>query len=240
MNLPNITQPVYEVKILSKEKPVKFRPFLVKEQKIMMMAVEAKDIETTIRSIKQIIKNCVLEPIDTDELPLADLETLFIHLRAKSMGEIMSLYYKCTNKLDGTDFQCGMIMEVPVNLMEVKQIDASLPKKIMVSDEIGVIMKYPSLDMIDKLLQSNDANAMFTVVASCIEKIFDKSQIYKTKDATTEEIITFVENLPTEPFNKLEEFVLKSPKSRYQTTQKCSKCGYEHNFILEGLSDFFT
>jgi hypothetical protein len=249
--LPTIEQPTYEIKLISSDKPVHYRPWLVKEQKIMMMAAEAKEIETTLRAIKQVIKNCVVDPIKVDELPLADLETLFINLRAKSMGEVMQLYFKCTNQVPDTNPQmmsslgyaykeCGMIIEVPVNLLEVKQVNNNIPKKIMLSDKIGVIMKYPSLDMVDKLAAANDSSAIFTIVASCIEQIFDEKGVYKTKDATQEEIYTFVENMRQDAFEKLTEFVDNVPKSRYETKKKCPKCGYDHDFVLEGISDFFT
>src|ERR1700732_2239789 len=109
MKLPEIFQPTYEVTLLSQEKPVHFRPFLVREQKIMMMAAESKEIDSVIRAIKQVIQNCVTEPLNIDELPLADLETMFIHLRAKSMGEIMSLYFKCTNKIQLPDVPGAMM-----------------------------------------------------------------------------------------------------------------------------------
>lgn len=258
MKLPTIDQPIFECQLLSREKPVQFRPFIVKEQKIMMMAVEAKEIDTTIRAIKQIIKNCVVDDINVDELPLADLETLFINLRAHSMGEVLSLFYKCTNQVVvppspnsavavsnlGVPYYnyqpCGMIMEVAVDLMKVEQINTDLPKKIMLSDKVGVIMKYPSIDMIDKLLKANDSTVVFSVVASCIDQIFDTTGVYKSKDATQEEMLEFVETLPPEAFEKLGTFVDKTPKTIYKTKQKCGKCGYVHDFLLEGISDFFT
>jgi hypothetical protein len=259
--LPRIDQPTYEVQLLSREAPVKYRPFLVKEQKIMMMAVEAKEVETTLRAIKQIITNCVLSSINVDDLPLADLETLFLNLRARSMGEVVNLYFKCTNIVDyvpspntvmsvATDVmgnvikpqvQCGMVIEVPVNLItDVKQINTNVNKKIMVSDDIGLIMKYPSLEMVDRLLKANDSQVMFTVVASCIDQIFDKENVYKSKDASAEEMVDFVEHLPSDKFDLLTNFIDNIPKSKFETKKKCSKCHYEHDFVLEGLSDFFT
>jgi len=110
----------------------------------------------------------------------------------------------------------------------------------MMKDNVGVIMKYPSIDMIDKLLKANDTSMIFTVVASCIDKVFDNKSIYESKDATQEEMIEFVMKLPTEEFEKLSEFVDKVPKSRFETKQNCTKCGYEHEFVMEGISDFFT
>ena len=258
MKLPTIDQPTYTVQLLFRDEPVKIRPFLVKEQKIMMMAVEANDVDSTIRAIKQIITNCLLESINVDTLPLADLETLFLNLRARSMGEVLSLYFKCTNKvivplapgqvmIGGMGApvhnyaDCGMVIEVPVNLLtDVKQINNNYPKKIMLTEDVGVVMRYPSIDLIDRLLKKNDSQIVYTVIASCIEQVFDKNGVYKAVDATPEEMAIFVENLPSDKIEKLEEFVENVPKSKFETLKKCSKCGYEHKFVLEGLNDFFT
>lgn len=249
MKLPTIDQPVYELKLLSIDKPVHYRPFLVKEQKIMMMAAESKDIDTVIKSIKQIIQNCVVEPIDVEELPLADMETLFLNLRARSMGEVLNLYFKCTNQVPDIrpDIaasppmmkECGMIIEVPVNLLEVKQINTDKSKKIMLTESVGVIMKYPALSVVNKVVESEDDSVIFTLAAACLDQIFDKENVYKAKDATSEELISFLENLPTDAFEMIEDFINHVPKSKYETKKICPKCSYEHNFVLEGLADFF-
>lgn len=132
MKLPRIDYPIHEVKLLSQKEPVKFRPFLVKEQKLMMMAVETDEIATTISTVKQIINNCLIDEIDVDFLPLVDIEILFLNLRARSMGEVTQVYFKCKNKIDtmkkfgleSVDLEkdgeeCGMVIEVPVNLLTV-------------------------------------------------------------------------------------------------------------------------
>jgi T4 bacteriophage base plate protein len=258
MKLPTIDQPVYEATLLFRNEPVKYRPFTVKEQKLMMMAVEANEIDSTMRTIKQIISNCLLEPIDVNKLPLADLETLFLNLRARSMGEVLSLFFNCKNKvivpptpgqgmIGGTMgpihnyANCDMVIEVPVNLLtDVKQINNTLAKKIMFNSDVGVIMKYPTIELIDQLLQKGDSQVVYTVIAGCIDQVFDKNGVYKSEDATPEEMITFIENLPADKIESLEKFVENVPRSRFETLKKCSKCGYEHKFVLEGLNDFFT
>ncbi len=245
MNLPKIDQPLYEVNLLSINKPVKFRPFLVKEQKIMMMAVEGKDIDSTMRAIKQIIANCVVDPINIDELPLVDLETLFLNLRARSMGEMLNLYFKCINDIPGEKdssilVKCNMPIEVQVDILkDIKVVGNKFPDKIMLSDDVGVKLKYPSLSMVNDLIESNDNQVIFTVIANCLELIFDKENVYKAKDASTEELVSFVEQLPTDKFDILANYINDIPKARYETKKKCPKCGYEHDFVLEGISDFF-
>lgn len=249
MMLPKVDQPTYEVTLLSQDKPVRFRPFLVKEQRLMMMASEAKDLDATIKAIKQIITNCSIDPIDAEDLPLADLETFFLNLRARSMGEVLNLYFKCTNQVQ--DIQpntltqypqykpCDMVLEVPVNIFDIKLINKDTERKIMVGETVGVIMRYPTLELVDRLAKSKSSEIIFTIVTACIDQVFDNDNVYSAKDATQAEMEQFVENLPTDAFDKLEEFVKKVPKSRYETKKKCTKCGFEHNFVLEGLSDFF-
>ena len=243
MQLPKIDYPIYEVQLLSQSNPIRFRPFLVKEQKIMLMAVEANDVDNTLKAIKQVIGNCVLDPINVDDLPLADIETLFINLRARSMGEILNLYFKCTNKVGsvGLEMSCNMVIEVPVDLLKVPQINGNISKKIMLSDTVGLMMKYPSLNSIKQLIDvgGSEVDSVINVMASCIETIYDGDNVYETKDSTAEEVLAFIENLPGDKFELLENFVTNLPKSRFESKQTCPKCKYEHNFVLEGLSDFF-
>jgi len=254
MQLPILEHPTHTVSLLSIKEPVKIRPFLVKEQKLLLQAVEAKDIDTTIKAVKQVITNCVLDPISVEELPLVDLETLFLNLRARSLGEVLNLYFKCTNPV--IDYNepitmtsntgpirnskpCGMIIEVPVNLLQVPIVNKDVSRKIMITDKVGLMMNFPSIDMIDKLIKAKSSDVMFSVIASCIETIFDAQNVYKAKDATFDEVVKFVEELPAEKFEALEAFIDNVPKSRFETKKKCTKCGYEHDFVLEGLSDFF-
>lgn len=255
---PVIEHPTYSVQLLSKPTPIRIRPFTVKEQKLLLMAVEAKDIDTTVKAVKQIITNCSIDPINVDDLPLVDLETLFLNLRARSLGEVLNLYFKCNNQVivppspnstiavsySGIPLHeykpCGMIIEVPVNLLKIPVVNKDTPKKIMITESLGVMMKYPSMEMIDKLINSNtSSDALFDIIAACIETVFDKENVYKTKEATMEEVIKFVEDLPADKMDALEKFIENVPKNKFETKKKCPKCGYEYEFALEGLSDFF-
>ena|ERR1017187_597195 len=244
MKLPSLDYPIFEVQLLSQKLPVGFRPFLVKEQKLMMMAAEAKDTKTTISTIKQIINNCLINEMNVDELPLVDLELLFINLRAKSIGEITNLYFKCENEviagIGDQYIKCGMIIEVPINLLEIPVVNKNLEKKISFSDKVGVMMKYPTFELIDKLAETKDAaDVEFTVVINSIDYIFDEVSIYKAKDATLEELLAFVMELPPEKYELMKSFVENSPKAKLTIEKDCSKCGYHHKINLEGLEDFF-
>ena len=237
MALPILEYPTYEIELTSRGK-TKFRPFLVKEQKMLMMAVEAKDLEASVKAIKQCIASCVLEEIDVDSLPMVDLELLFVNLRARSMGEIMDVYYKCTNLVE--DKPCNMVMDVSVNLLEVKPTEIKSDGKIPLSDKIGVKMHYPSFDLLDLLIRAeNNTEAEFIVIAGCIDYIYDANQVYPAKDATPEEIQNFVTTLPTEKYELLKNYVTSAPKVRKEIDHKCPKCHYEHKMVLEGIQDFF-
>ena len=237
MTLPRIDQPIYEVELTSRGK-TRYRPFLVKEQKLLMMAVEAKDIENTVKTLKQIVASCVLDDVDVDALPMVDLELLFIHLRARSMGEIMDVYYKCTNLIE--DKVCGMVIDVPVNLLELKPSEATMNNIIALSDKVGVKMHYPSFDLIDLLVKTdNNTEAEFIVVAGCIDSIYDENQVYNAKDAAPEELQNFVTQLPLEKYDMLKKFIDSAPKVKKDIIQACPRCHYEHKLVLEGLQDFF-
>jgi hypothetical protein len=249
MKLPIISTPIYEVKFLSRKDPVKFRPFLVREQKLMMLAVESNDIKETIDLMKQIAKNCILDQtIEIEELPLVDLEILFLNLRARSMGENISVYYKCRNEIpaDEGTAECGMVINVDVNLLEVPVINAEFDRKIKITDDVGMQLKYPSFKFVDEVLNPDNTNnpdaidSEFKAAAISIEFIYDKDNVYYAKDATLDEMLEFVNNLPQEKYNLIGEFLNKMPTVSKTTHVNCPKCSFAHTFVLEGLSDFFT
>jgi hypothetical protein len=175
-----------------------------------------------------------------DALPMVDLELLFLNLRARSMGEVMEVYYKCTNEVEKK--QCGMILEVPVNVLNIKVVqNGVLSNKINLGKDIGVTMHYPSFDLLGLLANAKDnMDAEFIVVAGCIDSVYDKESVYLTKDAHPEEIQNFVMNLPTEKYELMKKFVMSSPKVQEVIKHQCPKCKFDHTFTLEGLNDFFT
>lgn len=241
MKFPTIATPTYEVKLLSREKPVKFRPFLVKEQKLMMMVAEEKSLSETNKIIKQIASNCILDPeVNVDELPLVDIELLFLNFRARSMGEMINTYFKCKNKVNNVE--CGMVIETPINLLEVPVVNKDVEKKIMVTDSVGVQMKYPTFDIINQLSStenSEDPDIEFKAAAMNIDFIFDKESVYYAKDAELNDLLNFIYSMPPEKYQQIENFFDKIPTVRKELQKTCPKCSYEHSFVLEGLNDFF-
>jgi hypothetical protein len=241
--LPKIDVPVYDLKLLSTGKKVKFRPFTVKEEKLFLMAAEATDAKTVTETIKQIINNCLLDKVDVEELPLFDIEQIFVQLRAKSVGEIVNLKYKCNNKIFNEESKeeknCNTIVEIDVDLNEIVPKDKiKKENKVEITENLGVVMKYPSLKVLANY--EDDEVSVLDTIVSCIDYIYDKEQVYYAKDTTKEELVEFVESMQTKDLQKLKEFFDTTPKLRKNVHFKCPKCNYEEDVLIEGLENFFV
>lgn len=240
MALPKIDTPIYELDLPLSKKHIRFRPFLVKEQRNLMMALEANDIETTEQNIRQVLHNCTLtEGIDIDTLPVVDVEYYFINLRARSVGEVSDNSYKCNNEVDGKE--CGNIMEVAVNLLDIKvEEKAEISNEIKLSDKITVKLKYPEFSVMKRIKDAKDVSDFaFSMIAESIEYIHDGEQFYYAKETNPEELVDFIESLSQSQFSKLEDFFNNLPRLRKVVEFKCSKCGYDHRLDVEGLESFF-
>lgn len=242
--LPKLDVPTYELKLISTNKMVKFRPFLVKEQKLLLMASESTELKDIVSTVKQVVKNCVLDDIDVDFLPIFDLEYLFLNLRARSVGEIVDLKYKCNNKIkndDDKEIECGNLESFKVNLLEVKPIkNNNHNNKIMLSDKLGIMMKYPNFEMLEDLEGKNEGDLILEMVIDCIDYIFDDDTVYRSKDVAKEELIDFVENLQQKDLDKIQNFFQTAPKLKTNLNFKCKKCGYKEDISVEGLQSFFV
>ena len=238
--LPKIDTPVYDLDLPLSKKHIRFRPFLVKEQKNLMMAMEADDKETIERNIRQVLTNCTLtDNFDVDRLPVIDVEYYFINLRARSVGEIVENKYICTNEVDGV--QCSNKMETKFNLLDITvDINPNAKDIIQLTDKISIKLKYPEFSLIDKLKQKETAvDIAFEVVVDSIEYIYDGEQYYHANETSKEELMQFIESLSQEQFSKLEEFFDNLPKMNRKVEMKCSKCGFDHTISMEGLESFF-
>jgi hypothetical protein len=240
MALPKIDTPIYDLELPLSKKQIRFRPFLVKEQKNLMMAMEADDKETIERNIRQVLTNCtVTESIDIDRLPVIDIEYYFINLRARSVGEIVENKYVCTNEVDGV--QCNNKMETKFNLLDITvNIDPNAKDIIKITEQISIKLKYPEFSLVEKLKKKDSAvDIAFEVILDSIEYIFDGEQYYYASETPREELLEFVESLSQEQFSKLEEFFDNLPKMNRKIDLKCSKCGFDHTISMEGLESFF-
>jgi len=239
MALPKISIPTFEMTIPSTEQKITYRPFLVKEEKVLLMALEGKDPKETARALKQVINNCCLDDIDVNKLAPFDLEYFFLLLRAKSIGETIDLTYKCQNKKGKTD--CGNVIEFSVNIDDVKVIkNPEHTNKIELTDTVGIMMKYPALETI--LVQNFDTESVdeiLEVIINCMESIYDETSIYKMKDTDTSETKDFLEGLTQTQFTKIRKFFDTMPKIRYEDTITCNKCKKGNEIEIEGMQNFF-
>ena len=240
MALPKIDTPIYELDLPLSKKHVRFRPFLVKEQKNLLMAMESGDSKSIEQNIKQVLNNCTItEDIDIEKLPVLDVEYYFLNLRARSVGEVVENKYRCDNQVD--DSVCGNIMETSLNLLDIK-IEGVKENNdvIQLTDTISIKLKYPEFSVINKLSNlTNVSDIAFEMIAESVEHIFDGEQFYYAKETTTEEMVEFIEGLNQQQFAKIEDFFANLPKLEKKIEMKCSRCGFEHKLDVEGLESFF-
>jgi hypothetical protein len=240
MALPKLDVPSYEVDLPISKTKIKFRPFLVKEQKNLLIAIEANDSLTIQQSIRDILNNCTLtEGVDIDKLPIIDVEYYFVQLRAKSVGEVVESRYRCNNEVEGK--VCNNIMEKEVDLtqIQVTQNSENNPE-IQISDKIQIKMKYPEFGIVKDSLKYDSTNDItFNMIAESIEYIYDGDQFYYGHEAQPGEMLEFVESMNQEQFNKVEKFFENLPKLKETLNIKCSKCGFDHTIEVEGLENFF-
>jgi len=239
MALPKIDAPIYELTLPLSKKHIRFRPFLVKEQRNLMMAMESDDKETMEKNIKQVLHNCTLtENVDIDSLPIVDVEYYFIQLRARSVGEVVENKYRCENIVD--DKACGNMMDVKFNLLDIKVDHNDIKDEIQLTDRISIKLAYPKFSVLDASKNIETATDMaFEMIISSIVNIYDGEQFYYANEVAREELIEFVESLNTEQFSKIEEFFDNLPKLNKTIEMDCGKCGFHHTIEVEGLENFF-
>lgn len=239
MALPKIDVPTYDLELPISKKKLKYRPFLVKEQKNLLMAMESDDNDSIQSNIKQVLQNCTItKKVDVDKLPLIDIEYYFLQLRARSVGEIVTNRYRCNNTVE--DKECGNIMETDINILDIKVEGNISDEPIALTDKISVKLKYPEFSIVKKISGKDSmTDASFDMIANAIDYIFDGDQIYYAKESTHEELIEFLESLNQNQFSKLEEFFENLPKLQKTVKLKCSRCGFDHTIKAEGLEGFF-
>jgi hypothetical protein len=251
MPLPKIDLPIYDLKLVSREQPIKFRPFLVKEEKLLLMALQDGKEEGVLKTIKQVINNCLLEEIDIDSLPIFDIEYLFLNVRARSVGEKVESFFVCRNVVGinknerGEDKEdvCMHMMPVEINVLDIKPPISDIATKIKFNQTIGIKLKFPTLEnyrSIDALTLSEDVNDLYNMIYDCCEYIFSGDDIYYANETSKEEFVEFLEGLTQEQFEQITNFFESLPTINYDIMHKCEKCSFEHKLHMEGLSDFFT
>ena len=234
MSLPKIEFPVTEITIPTTDKTVNFRPFLVKEEKILLMAQSAKSKKETLKAIKQVINNCAIDELDVDKLQIVDIEYLFLQLRAISVNNIIDLEY-----VDNED-QKSYKFKVSIDDIKVNKPKKKVSNKVMITDSIGIMLKHGDGSTIDNLEDFKDEVDLLSFYAkNCITEIFDNETIYDLKEYSEAELDTFIDGLPSKTLEKIKAFFANAPKMEYTIKYKNS-LGTERQIVLSSLDDFFT
>lgn len=238
MALPKIAAPQYTLKLPSTGKGVKFRPFLVKEEKLLLMAMETSDENSTIETIKQIIKDCTNISVPIDSLPTFDIEYIFLKIRSKSVGESSKVILTAPD-----DNETEVTVDINLAAIEVSEDDEH-DKTIKLSDTMGMVMKYPSLDTFVKMNITGDderdeITQVFDLASDCIDNIYDENQVYPGADSSKKEKIEFLEQLTSEQFQMVQKFFETMPKLMHEVEVVNPNTNVTSTVTLEGLASFF-
>ena len=236
MALPKLEVPIYELTVPSTDEKIKYRPFLIKEEKILLIAMESGESEDVIQAVKQIVSECTFNKLKLGNMPMFDVEYIFLQIRSKSVGEVSKLKVLCRD--DGETYA-----NVEVDLTEIEvQVNDDHTNKIELTDEMGVIMRYPTIDSFSTAgISDITADNMLDVIVTCIDKIYDKKgeEVYDSKDSSQKELMDFVEQMNTTQFQDVQSFFDSMPKLRHEIVVVNPKTKVENVVALSGLNDFF-
>jgi len=236
MALPKLTTPTYELEIPSTDEKIKYRPFLVKEEKILMLAMESKATADITQAVKDIVSECTFNKVRIDNMPMFDVEYIFLQIRSKSVGEVSKLKLLCPD-----DKKTYADIELDLNEVKV-QVGEDHTNKIELDNGMGMIMTYPTIDSFnDSGIRDINASNMLDVISGCIMQIYEKNgeKTYDPKDQTKKELTEFIEQLNTKQFKDVQKFFETMPKLKHEITIKNPKTKKESKITLTGLNDFF-
>ena len=235
MALPKLNSPTYELKIPSTGDTVSYRPYLVKEEKILMMAMESNDTEQMMRAVKDVIRSCTTDSVDVNTLAMFDIEYIFTQLRAKSVGETSTISVKCKS--------CGSSNDVDVNMQEVYvNVPESTVHTIPLTDTVGVSLKYPSVNAMVKAQASetkSEVDRVFDLIVACVDSIYSDDEVFDAKEQSEKELKEFIESLNTQQFNQVRDFIESIPSAAIKVEFMCMSCSEHNSFEVKGLGNFF-
>ena len=237
MVLPVANTAKYELMLPSQQKTIKFRPFLVKEEKVLLMAMESGESKEMLSAIKEIVKSCTFGEMIAEDYPMFDIEYVFLQIRSKSVGEKTKLKILCPD--DGKTYAEA---EIDLSKIEVYVDDDHSPN-IMIDEDrkLGVVMRYPALKDVDSDTLQGDINIQKTykMITNCIDQIYEDEKVYLRKDTSDKELQEFVDNLSAEQMQKLSKFYNTMPRLEHKVTVKNPKTEVESEVTLKGLASFF-
>lgn len=233
MALPKLENPTYTIEVPSLDRRVEFRPFLVKEEKVLMIAQESKDEKKILKTIKDIISACSFNKLDPNECTSSDIEYLFLQLRAKSVGESVEIRVKCA--------ECGEYANITIDLEDIKLSEvAEMSNTIEITDSIGVVLKHVAMADAEKVDKDNSERAFNQMLIYSIESIYDADSVYPASESTEKELIEFIDSLSHKHLEKIQTFIQNVPKLTHTVKFKCKECGHENEVVLEGIESFFS
>jgi hypothetical protein len=240
MALPMMNTPTYNMVVPSSGASVKFRPFLVKEEKALLIAQQSEDPRIMVDTLKNVINECVLDTIDASKLATFDLEYMFTQIRAKSVGENIELVFPCDEDHGEQNEKARVKVTIDLTTIEVKK-NPDHTNQVSLFGDVGVVMKYPNIDVIRKLesLDADDLDVIFEVVAASIDYIYQGDEVFHSKEQRPDDIMKFLNNLTTEQFSKLQQFFVTMPRLYKEVEYNCPVCGKHHKKLLEGMQSFF-
>ena len=238
MPLPKIATPTYELELPSSGETITYRPFLVKEEKLLVLAMESEDTKSITRAIKEVLKSCIKTKIKVDTLPTFDIEYLFLNIRGKSVGEDLDVNIICPD---------DKVTEVKVNISldDIKCVkDENHTNKIKLDDNLMMELKYPSLDEFIKtnfdMKEQNQMEQSFDLIAQCIDKVYTEEEVWATEDCSKKELNEFLESMNSAQFKEIETFFTTMPKLTHKFMVTNPKTKVESEVVLEGLASFFA
>ena len=237
MALPKIEVPTYELTLPSEDKKIKYRPFLVREEKILYIAMETGQNKEMINALKDVVGACTFDVLNVDRLPIFDIEYLFLQIRAKSVSEVTKFRAICPD--DGKTY-----VETEVDLTKVEvQVDDEHTNRIMLESErnLGIVLKYPTLKNYDvgRGLDNIEIDKVFNILIDCIDHIFEEDKIYPAKDTSKQELKEFIEGLPQDAFTKIKSFFDTMPKLKHEIEVTNPNTNVTSKIVLTGIADFF-
>ena len=240
MSLPQINTPEYRLKVPSSDEEIRYRPFLVKEEKLLLIASETGDDDATYKAVRNIIKSCVLDEIDLDKMPLFDMEYIFLNIRAKSVGEVASIKVTCP---DDEKTQ----VDVDVDLTTIQVImDEKHDARIELTDNIGVLMAYPSMGTVGALTNISDATGkgkqtanLFETIANCLYQIWEGENVHDAMDYSMKDKLAFIDSLNHEQFEKIQNFFETMPTLKHEVHITNPNTKKKSTVTLSGMNDFF-
>ena len=238
MPLPKIVTPTYELELPSSGQTIKYRPFLVKEEKVLVLAMESEDTKQITNAIKAVLKSCVqTKGIKVEQLPTFDIEYLFLNIRGKSVGETLEVNIICQD-----DSETTVTVDINLDEIEVEKSDDH-SNKIKLAANLMMEMKYPSFDQFIKnnfdFKEENQMDQSFALIATCIDKIYSEEEVWATADCTKKEVNEFLESINSSQFKEIEKFFETMPKLQHTVQVTNPKTKVKSDVVLEGLASFF-